>query len=198
MSPRRMLASQEPGPAKQLTPEFLAVGKLHRPHGVRGEIILEVLTDFPERIRAGMTLYIGEAHHPLRLRTRRKADTALLVSFDDHATPEAVGQLRNQIVYISAKDRPALPEGEFYHHQLIGKTVVSDDGRTLGALVEILETGANDVAVVRPENGPEILLPLIADVLLGVDEDAGVVRVHLLAGILPDDVEGARDDEEST
>lgn len=192
-----MLASQESKATEPGAPEFLAVGKLRRPHGIRGEIILDILTDFPERIHAGMTLYVGEEHTPLRLHTRREADTALLITFDDYTSPEAVGELRNKMAYISAKDRPPLPEGEFYHHQLIGKTVVNDDGRTLGQLTEILETGANDVAVVRLEKGPEILLPLIKEVLLGVDENAGIIHVHLLAGILPDEIEEIKDDEGS-
>jgi 16S rRNA processing protein RimM len=190
-----MLASQEPGADEKLSPEFLAVGKLCRPHGVRGEIVMEILTDFPERIRTGATLYIGTEHRPLRVKTRRRADTALLLAFDGFETPEAVGELRNQIAYVSIESRPALPEGEYYHHQLIGKTVISDDGRSLGILKEIIETGANDVAAVQPEIGKEILIPLIDGVLLGVDDAAGTVQVHLLAGILPDEIESADDEK---
>jgi 16S rRNA processing protein RimM len=98
-----------------------------------------------------------------------------------------VGVFRNQTVFVTIADRPPLPDGDYYHHQLIGKQVVSEDGRRLGTLTEILETGANDVAVVRPDAGREILLPLIDSVLLGLDETAGEVRVHLLDGILPED-----------
>jgi 16S rRNA processing protein RimM len=186
-----MLASQEPGAGVQPTTGFLSVGKLGRPHGVRGEIVMEILTDFPERIRSGVTLYVGAAHHPLRVRSRRRADASLLLAFDGYDTPETVGELRNQIVYVSIADRPPLPEGEYYHHQLIGKPVVAEDGRQLGLLTEIIETGANDVAVIQPEIGREILIPLIDGVLLGVDEPAGVVSVHLLPGILPDEMEDA-------
>jgi 16S rRNA processing protein RimM len=190
-----MLASQEPGADELQSPDFLAVGKLHRSHGVRGEIILEILTDFPERIRSGVTLYIGTEHRPLRVKSRRQADTTLLLTFDGFDTPEAVGELRNQIAYVPAEGRPTLPKGEYYHHQLIGKSVITDDGRSLGLLKEIIETGANDVAVVQPQTGNEILIPLIEGVLLGVDEAAGTVQVHLLAGILPDEMESADDEK---
>jgi 16S rRNA processing protein RimM len=168
---------------------FLAIGKLRRPHGVRGELLMEVLTDFPERIRLGGLYYIGEQRLPLKLRGRRSAgqagmSLAMLVTFDGYDTPEAAGELRNLLVYVKTSDRPPLPEGEYYHHQLVGKQVVSEDGLVLGTLTEILETGANDVAVVQPSNGPEILLPLIESVLLGVDEARGEVRVHLLDGLM--------------
>ncbi len=168
-------------------PVFLAVGKLRRPHGVRGELSMEILTDFPERIRPGMTLYVGEDRRPLRLRLRRQADPDLLVAFDGYSSPEAAAELRNLIVCIQAENCPPLPDGEYYHHQLLHKQVVADDGRALGILTEILETGANDVAVIRPPSGAEMLLPLIDSVLLGVDEARGEVRVHLLPGILPED-----------
>jgi 16S rRNA processing protein RimM len=83
-------------------PVFLAVGRLRRPHGVKGEILMDVLTDFPERLRRGTRLYIGEQHLPLTIRSARVANQALLVSFHNYDTPEAVGEFRNQVAYVSA------------------------------------------------------------------------------------------------
>jgi 16S rRNA processing protein RimM len=77
-----------------------------------------------------------------------------------------------------------LPEGEYYHHQLIGLNVVSDDGRDLGLLVDILETGANDVYVVRAADGNEVLLPAIPPVILEVRLADRQMRVHLLDGLI--------------
>jgi len=165
---------------------FLAVGKLRRAHGVHGEILMEILTDFPERIRLGNTLYVGDDHRPLRVRGRRKIQGGMLLLFDGYSSPEAVGALRNQTVFVPAASLPPLPEGEYYHHQIIGAQVITDEGQRLGLVTEILETGANDVAVVRPESGPEILIPLIASVLLSVDVERREVRVHLMSGILPE------------
>ena len=186
MSPRRVSQSNqiETGSPPPGEPVFLAVGRLRRPHGVLGEILMDILTDFPERIRVGATLYVGDSHRPLKVSSLRWANNVMLIFFGGYDTLEAVGELRNQIVYVPVADRPVLPKGEYYHHQLIGKQVVSEDGRILGILSEILETGANDVAVVRPESGSEILLPLIEAVLLGVDEERGEVQVHVLPGII--------------
>ncbi|MCU0485003.1 MAG: ribosome maturation factor RimM [Anaerolineales bacterium] len=182
------------GAAQPDQPAFLAIGKLRRPHGVRGEIIMEILTDFPERLRRGAVLYVGEAHQPVHLTSLRPNDKTLLVSLEGYTTPEAIGAFRNQIVYVTAADRPALPEGEYYHHQLIGLRVVTDDGRQLGVVREILETGANDVLVVRPNMGAEILLPAIDPVILQVNLEQGEMQVHLLPGLI-DQVDEERDDD---
>ena len=167
-------------------PVFLAVGKLRRPHGVHGEIIMDVLTDFPERIHPGMILYTGPQRQPLRLHGLRWHGSAMLVEFDGYETPESVGELRNQYTCVPTADRPPLPEGEYYQHQLIGLKVVSEQGETLGSVSEILSTGANDVYVVRPEIGKEILIPAVDDFVVAVDLERGELRVRLLPGLLPE------------
>jgi 16S rRNA processing protein RimM len=80
----------------------------------------------------------------------------MLIAFDEYRTPEAAGELRNLWVSVTADDRPALDEDEYYHHQVLGLRVVEEDGTLLGTVTEILETGANDVYVIRPDLGPEI------------------------------------------
>jgi 16S rRNA processing protein RimM len=167
-------------------PVFLVVGKLRRPHGLHGELLMNVITDFPERLHSGVTVYVGEDHQPMKIRSRRWQNQALLVTFDDYHSSEAAGELRNHMVFVRADDRPPLPEGEYYHHQLIGLRVASDEGRFLGLLTQILDTGANDVYVIRPDSGPEILLPAIESVLLSIDLNKGELLVHLLPGLIPD------------
>jgi 16S rRNA processing protein RimM len=167
-------------------PLFLVVGKLRHSHGLRGEILMEVVTDFPERIRPGNNLYIGDNHQPMRIASCRVHSGNLLLAFDGIDTPEEVGQLRNQWVYVPASDRPPLSEGEYYHHQLLGLEVTSEEGAELGKITHILETGANDVYVVRSDSGKEVLLPAIQSVILNIDLENGQVLVHLLPGLLPD------------
>jgi 16S rRNA processing protein RimM len=170
-------------------PVFVAIGKLRRPHGVHGEIIMDVYTDFPERLRPGMQLFAGEARQPLRLTRRRWHQDALLMTFEGFDTPESVGTFRNQVLVVRTADLPPLPEGDYYHHQLIGLQVVDEAGKFLGTVTEILETGANDVLVVRPEIGSEILLPMIDQVVLEIALQDRQIRVHLLPGILDEAVE---------
>lgn len=159
-------------------PVFLVVGKLRRPHGLNGDILMEIITDFPERMRRGRQLFIGETHIPVVLEKSRPHPPFLLLKLRDYDSPEAVGEFRNSVVYVRADTLPPLPEGEYYHHQLVGLHVFSEDGQELGILTEVLETGANDVYVVTAENGTELLLPAIRDVILGVDIAGKTMRVR--------------------
>lgn len=163
-------------------PIYLSVGFLRRPHGLRGEIIMDLHTDFPERMKSGRSLFVGEKHKPMTLTNVRPHQKGLLVKFQGIDTPEDAGLYRNQWVYVFAKDVP-LPEGQHYKHELLGLKVVDENDSPLGELVEILETGANDVFVVRDDSGKEILLPNIPSVILDLDVGRGFLRVHLLEGL---------------
>jgi len=158
-------------------PAFLAVGVIRKGHGVNGELLMDVLTDFPRRLRARKTVYLGENHEPYVLtRVRSHVDT-LLLSFEGIEDLDTAEKLRNLTVYVRTEDLPPLPEGNYYHHQLIGIRVVDEDGKEIGHLTEILETGANDVYVVVNEAGEETLLPAIVDVIKTVDVGQGVMTV---------------------
>jgi 16S rRNA processing protein RimM len=167
-------------------PFFLAVGQLRRPHGVRGEIQMAVYTDFPERLQPGVKVYLGEAHQPVVIHTRRTHNEKLLLSFVEYPDRTAAEILRHQTVYILADKLPELPEGEFYQHQVLDLQVITDQGAVLGVVSEILETGANDVLLVVTPSGNEVLLPWIDEVVLEIDLEKGQVRVHLLPGLLPE------------
>ncbi len=167
-------------------PAFLVIGKLTRPHGVRGELVMEVYTDFPERIHPGVTVFLGDQYTPYTIRSRRRRQGGLLVAFQECGTPEAAGVLRNQLVYVRAEDRPPLPEGEFYHHQVIGLRVKTESGQLLGVVREILETGANDILVVRPDTGAEILIPAVDEFVLAYYLARGEILVRLMPGLLPE------------
>ena len=159
-------------------PVYLAIGRLRRSHGLRGEIILELMTDFPERITPGRTVYIGSKYQEYILKTVRPHGAYLLISFDPFSTPEAVSILRNQMVYTQSESLPPLPEGEYYFHELVGLQVLDENGQILGVLEEILETGANDIYLVRQPNDEELLLPVIEQVILKVDLERKVIVVR--------------------
>jgi 16S rRNA processing protein RimM len=167
-------------------PVFLVVGKLRRPHGLRGDILMEVITDFPDRLHPQVSVYVGDELRLCCIRSLRWHGTLMLIAFEEFNDRESVGVLRNQLVYVRADDRPPLPEGEYYHHQLLGFRVLGDDGQLIGRLTQILETGANDVYIVQPPDGREILLPAIEDVILDIDLVQGEIRVNLLPGLMPE------------
>jgi len=165
-------------------PAFLAVGMIRRPHGVTGEALVEIYTDFPERLQPRKVVYAGEEHVPLTIRLRRQHNAGLLLAFEGIATPEEVGIFRNQILYVTPAGRAVLPEGEYYYDELLGFSVEDESKKSLGLLTEILQTGANDVYVVTDPEGRELLLPAIAEVILDVDMAHKKIMVHLLPGLL--------------
>lgn len=150
-------------------PVFLAVGRLRRSHGLNGEILMDVLTDFPERLHVGKSVYVGDSHEEMHITGVRGHDRELIVHLRGITNPEEVARLRNALVFVKASDLPGLPEGEFYHHQLLGLTIVNEEQAVLGTLDSILETGANDVYVVTTPEGKELLLPAVDEVVLEVD-----------------------------
>ena len=164
-------------------PVYLVVGFLRRAHGVHGEMIMDLHTDFPERLRSGRNLFVGEERKPMTLSGTRPHAKGMLVKLKGVETPEDAVPLRNQWVYVQTTDVPSLPKGKLYQHELFGFQVVDENGESLGELVEIIETGANDVYVVRNESGKEILLPAIPSVILELDSERRLMRVHLLEGL---------------
>lgn len=148
-------------------------------------MIMDLHTDFPERLAAGKTLWVGDAHRPMAVTGLRPHGAGMLVKFKGIDSPERAGEFRNQWVFIPASAVPELPEGQLYQHQLFGLDVVDEAGRLLGRITEIIETGANDVYVVTDADGREVvLLPAIPAVILDVDLGRRQMRVHLLDGLM--------------
>lgn len=179
---------QEPsaGSSKFGEPAFLAVGLLRRPHGVQGEIVMTVWTEFPERLKPGIEVYVGSDHLPVRIRSIRWKHEDLLISFDEFPTREDLGGMRNQILMVKTENLPALSDGELYLHQILGMMVIDDaSDRNLGRITDVIETGANDVYILRDDDGVEFLIPAIDEVILDINLDANEMRVHLLPGLIP-------------
>lgn len=168
-------------------PALLAVGKLRRSHGVRGEILMEVFTDFPERLQPGTVLYLDPEGNYLTLVKCRPHREGLLMTFEGYSTPEEISQFRNQVLYVKSHDRPPLPDGEYYHHQLLGLHVTDEAGLPIGIVTEILETGASDVLVIRPQAGPEVMIPIVDTFIRGVDLANREITVHLIPGMLAEE-----------
>lgn len=181
-------ATAGPGSPTSGEPVYLVVGFLRRPHGLRGELLMDLHTDAPERLRPGKTLHVGEAREVRVIASRRMHGQALLIAFEGVEDVDQAGRFRNQWAYVSNQELPPLPQGEYYHYQLVGLQVVDDDaGQPLGELKEVLETGANDVYVVTRPDGRELLLPAIPAVVLHISLEERKMRVHLLPGLVEED-----------
>jgi len=154
-----------------------------RPWGILGEVKVEILTDWPERFALLERVYLGEEATPCRLeRVRLHQGYALLklAGYDDRSAAEA---LRGQVVQVPHEEAMPLDEGEYYVYQIEGLEVWTDEGESLGRVVEVLFTGSNEVYVVHGPRG-EVLIPAIADVILKVDLEDRRLIVHLMDGLI--------------
>lgn len=152
------------------TPQRLLIGIIGAPHGIRGDMRVRLVTDFPERLASIAHVYLGDEEKPRRLRSLRiGGENSAILDVAGISQREEAGEYRGTPLYIDIRDAKPLEEDEYYWHQLIDMTVVTPEGDTLGTLTSIMQTGANDVYIVRQSDGKDLLLPAIKDVVLEID-----------------------------
>jgi 16S rRNA processing protein RimM len=163
-------------------PHYLAIGHVVRPFGLRGELRVQLLTEYPERLVRLRTVYLGPEVEPWTVegvRLHQEAALFKLAGCDDRTSADT---LRGALVQITLEDAVPLDEDEYYEHQIVGITVMEENGTLLGKVTEIINTGANDVFVVVGPDG-ELLLPAIESVILEIDLDTDRMVVHVLDGL---------------
>jgi 16S rRNA processing protein RimM len=164
-------------PVSDQSTSQLSIGQIVGASGLRGEVRLRIWTHFPERIPHLGEVYVEGESAPRRLLGARVQGRIAVLKLEGIETREQAERLRGRVLRIDLAQAAPLAEDEYYHFQVLGLAVVDESGRPLGELVEILETGANDVYIVRGENG-EILLPALRSVVLNIDLDRGVMTVR--------------------
>jgi 16S rRNA processing protein RimM len=165
---------------------YMAVGMITSVHGLRGEVKVELHTDFPERFASGGEIYLGEDLEKLTIASVRPHQGQMLMQFQGVDNRDAAEDLRGIWLFIPEEDAMELEEDTYFIHDIIGLSVQTSDGKLLGTLSDVLSTGANDVYVVQTPDEPrrEILLPAIDQVIKKVDLDEGIMFVDLLPGLL--------------
>ena len=166
-------------------PNYRLIGRVLRPHGVRGELRVEVFAEemalFDQEV-----LYLGPRLNRLQeyaVEGLRAHQGKVLLTLADVDGREAADAFRGWEVYVAREDVPPLEEGEFFLYELIGMTVVTEEGETLGTVTDTLRTGANDVFVVSTAES-EVLIPDVPDVVLAVKRAEREIVVRLLEGLL--------------
>lgn len=162
---------------------YLGVGRIVAPWGIKGEVKVQILTDFPQRLACLERVFVGGGRHPYGLQRARLHRGCALLKLAGCDSVEAAAALRGQMVYIARQDAAPLAEGHYYWHQVIGLEVWSAGGEFLGWVKEILVTGSNDVYVVKGPRG-EVLVPAIEEVVKALDPSAGRITVELLEGMI--------------
>jgi 16S rRNA processing protein RimM len=164
----------------------LALGRIVRAWGLKGEVKVQPYADSIAIAAGSVTVSLRGAGSDLTeyvVERVRRAGSAWILQLQDVQTIEQAEQLVGRELLISRSAAPTLPEGTYYHADLIGLQVVTEDGRGLGRIVDILETGANDVYVVHGGDS-EWLVPATKEVVRKVDLARKMMLIHLLEGMI--------------
>lgn len=173
-------------------PKYLLLGKIERPHGVRGELRVRLLTAYPERLKSLKQVYLGTDPNTSKAKAYQIASVrfhkgAALMTFAEVPSRNDAELLRGQMVMIDIANAVPLDEDEVYLYQLIGMDVQTTAGEKLGKLRDVLETGANDVYIVDSPQYGELLIPIHDDTLIGTDVEARLITVELPDGLISED-----------
>ena len=166
---------------KSPEPEFITIGKIIAPWGIKGKLKVKVVTDFPQRFTPSSKIYINR--QPMTINSTEWHKGKAIIKLNTIDSIEDAQRLRGQPVEIHHSQGYPLPEGQYYHFQLIGLEVWTTQGELLGTVTEILTAESNDNYVVRGAKG-ELLIPAIEDVIKSIDLDKGCMVIEAIKGLL--------------
>ncbi|SMC67086.1 ribosome maturation factor RimM [Sporomusa malonica] len=148
--------------------DLITIGKIVAPHGVRGDVRIFPLTDFPDRFHDLKAVFVDDVGQ-LQLESARPHKKFILLKFAGIDTMDDAARLSGKLIKIGRKDAVKLPEGQYYVFDIIGLNVFTEDGEPLGVITDVLQPGSNDVYVVEQPDKRELLLPAIKDVVKKID-----------------------------
>ncbi len=167
--------------------QFLECGKIVTTHGVLGEIKVQPWCDTPEELTQIATLYLDGGKSPLEIERGRVHKNMALLKLKGVDSIEQAQPLRGKVLWAHRNDIP-LGEEQYFIQDLIGLTVIdADDGHTYGTLTDVTETGANDVYHITFPDGGVRLAPVIPQVVISTDTDAGILKIRPLKGLFDDE-----------
>lgn len=163
----------------------LRIGVITSPHGVHGEVRVYPTTDDNKRFSKLKTVLIGTDNdvNEVHVKSVKYQKNMVIIGFEEYGSMNEAETLRDKELYVTRDKAIKLQKDEYFVADLIGMNVTTDIG-TDGVLKDVMHTGANDVYVIKLSDGRELLLPAIADCVLGVDVKAGTMNVHVLPGLL--------------
>jgi 16S rRNA processing protein RimM len=172
-----------------LSEELITIGKIVGHFGYKGEVKVTPLTDFPERFNVLQQVKVNKRGQIFtkRVESLRSNANGFLFKLSDIDSKETAQEFRGSLLQIEETEVYPLPEGYYYHFQLKGLQVHDIRRGLLGELIDVLETGANDVYVIKSSLYGEILIPAIKEVIIKVDLENKMMQVDLLPGIIDDE-----------
>ena len=166
--------------------DLLQVGIIASIHGVRGEVKVYPTTDDPRRFRRlkEVVLDTGKEKMNLEIEGVKFFKQFVILKFKGLDNINDIEKYRQKSLYVTRKNAVRLQRDEYFIADLIGLKVQDEDGKELGTVKDVIETGANDVYEVEMADGKSLLLPAIKQCILNVDVENGTMQVHVLEGLL--------------
>ena len=165
---------------------MIAVGKISKSVGLKGEVRVSLLTDSPDRFRTLKSAWIGSEEATAtryKIQSVRVSPAAVVMQIEEVQTRTAADSLRGQFVFVADKDEVKPKKGSYFIHEIVGMTVVDEAGELIGTVREVMQLPANDVWVVT-SGEKEYLIPAIKEVIRSVDVGRKTVVVRPMEGML--------------
>jgi 16S rRNA processing protein RimM len=162
--------------------EWVHIGRLGAPHGIKGEIKLFSLSDVPDRFeKLKVVWWAGDQGRPecLTVAAFRPGERFHLIRFNEVEGRKAASRLTNGHLLLPRSQRGHLPQGQYFIDDIIGLAVEDESGHILGQVVDIIQTGSNDIYEIRGEGTRELLLPACREVILNIDLEKKRIRVRV-------------------
>ncbi len=166
--------------------DLLQVGIITSTHGVRGEVKVYPTTDDPRRFRRLKEVILDTGREKLNLEIEgvKFFKQFVILKFKGLDNINDIEKYRQKSLFVTRKNAVRLQRDEYFIADLIGLKVQDEDGKELGTVKDVIETGANDVYEVEMADGRSLLLPAIKQCILNVDVENGTMQVHVLEGLL--------------
>lgn len=166
--------------------ELFRVGVISNTHGIRGEVKVYPTTDNVRRFDdlKEVILDTGKEQLNLHVTSVKYFKNMVILKFKEFDNINDIIPYKGMDLLVTRENAIPLEEGEYYIADIIGSKVITDEDKILGTLTDVLQTGANDVYVVKTKDGKEVLLPSIEEYILDRDIENKIVKVHIMKGLL--------------
>ena len=166
--------------------QLLQVGVISSTHGIRGEVKVFPTTDDPNRFKKlkQVILDTGREQKDLEIEGVKFFKQFVILKFKGIDNINDIEKYKGRDLWIPREEGQELEEDEYYIADLLGMSVVLEDGQEFGTLKDVMETGANDVYIIDSAEHGEVLLPAIRECILDVDLEKNVMTIHLMKGLI--------------
>jgi 16S rRNA processing protein RimM len=178
--------------------EWVAIGLITAMFGIRGEVKVQPLTDFPERFLQTARIYLGDELVERRVLGARLHQRIVILRLEGVETANDAEALRNKKLYVPASELITLPPDHYYLHDLMGLRVVHVDGTSLGVVRDVIQSAGNDLLVIQSaRTGKDVLLPAVKAFVKGVDVAGGIISVEPIPGLFDEDADVAGESDDA-